>query len=347
MARQLLWNGYPTDQRGSYFRQFWDVRGYVPRGGDPSDEKELREKLKDIPQVHRWGRSNRLGANRNRADIKPENLILLIRGDLIRRYPNALIYACEARWDAAQGKRALGTQESYPLFRGTLSPDVTFFGFALEAAQARGSTDPSKPQGWYFVFQELPSEARFGLDSPQPQAPTVTEWDQLSWSNFPATERFALARTQPSPIGTLTDPDKDYAWGSDSAQTAFITMRRPVRVAVHADTMVPAGGDLRCAGGPMRRPFSCRSGWRRAMWRKIPASRSGCASIPTRSRSTPTSLRSLTARSPPGRSTGRPSGTRAPSRRARRSGRPPGRPSPPRTGHSAGPGSPESSSPRT
>ena len=25
MGRQLLWNGYPTDQRGSYFRQFWDV----------------------------------------------------------------------------------------------------------------------------------------------------------------------------------------------------------------------------------------------------------------------------------------------------------------------------------
>ena len=29
MARQLLWNDYPTDQRGSYFRQFWDVSSYV------------------------------------------------------------------------------------------------------------------------------------------------------------------------------------------------------------------------------------------------------------------------------------------------------------------------------
>ena len=24
-ARKLLWREYPTDQRGSYFRQFWDV----------------------------------------------------------------------------------------------------------------------------------------------------------------------------------------------------------------------------------------------------------------------------------------------------------------------------------
>ena len=31
MARELLWREYPTDQRGSYFRQFWDVSGYLPR----------------------------------------------------------------------------------------------------------------------------------------------------------------------------------------------------------------------------------------------------------------------------------------------------------------------------
>ena len=29
MARELLWREYPTDQRGSYFRQFWDVNGVV------------------------------------------------------------------------------------------------------------------------------------------------------------------------------------------------------------------------------------------------------------------------------------------------------------------------------
>ena len=37
------------------------------------------------------------------------------------------------------------------------------------------------------------------------------------------------------------DPDKRYSWGSDSAQMAFITMRRPTRIAVHADTMIPPG----------------------------------------------------------------------------------------------------------
>ena len=32
-ARELLWREYPTDQRGSYFRQFWDVRGVIDRDG--------------------------------------------------------------------------------------------------------------------------------------------------------------------------------------------------------------------------------------------------------------------------------------------------------------------------
>ena len=31
MARELLWREYPTDQRGTCFRQFWDLSAVVPR----------------------------------------------------------------------------------------------------------------------------------------------------------------------------------------------------------------------------------------------------------------------------------------------------------------------------
>ena len=31
--RELLWNGYPTDQRGTIFQQFWDPSGWVDGGG--------------------------------------------------------------------------------------------------------------------------------------------------------------------------------------------------------------------------------------------------------------------------------------------------------------------------
>ena len=37
MARELLWREYPTDQRGSVFRQFWDVQSVLslPLVADP------------------------------------------------------------------------------------------------------------------------------------------------------------------------------------------------------------------------------------------------------------------------------------------------------------------------
>src|SRR4029450_11625053 len=40
-ARELLWRDYPTDQRGSYFRQFWDTRGAIPAAVTP-----------DMPELH-------------------------------------------------------------------------------------------------------------------------------------------------------------------------------------------------------------------------------------------------------------------------------------------------------
>ena len=62
MARELLWREYPTDQRGSYFRQFWDVSGYLPGAGE--DVSNLSEKLKDIPEIHTWRKASKLGISR-------------------------------------------------------------------------------------------------------------------------------------------------------------------------------------------------------------------------------------------------------------------------------------------
>ena len=47
MGRELLWREYPTDLRGSYFRQFWEVKG-VSNPDTPADA----EQLKDITKIH-------------------------------------------------------------------------------------------------------------------------------------------------------------------------------------------------------------------------------------------------------------------------------------------------------
>jgi hypothetical protein len=253
MGRQLLWSDYPTDQRGSYFRQFWDVRGYIPRPDDPTDPGELRELLRDIPEIHRWTRSSDLGRHPNRPASTGGTLVFLVRGELLRRYPTADVYASPAQIDV-NGKESLGEEELHPLYRGTLAPDITFFGFALDEDEARGTRGDPDDAGWFFVFQPQAWEPRFGLESAPESFPahpaTVTEWNDLAWTNF-ATDQasldalgFAPVAAPPQRVGIQEDPnrnpgDGNNAWGLDSAQTAFITLRRPVRVGIHARSMLP------------------------------------------------------------------------------------------------------------
>jgi len=278
-SRQLLWNGYPTDQRGSYFRQFWDVSSYVPQATDPANPAQLAEELKDIPPINTWvPLTVPLGQHPNRTDIVQNNLVLMVRGELFKRYPNAIVYAARATRNA-QGELALDpSDERYPLFRGTLSPDMTFLGFNLTAADAHGGT-AEFPDGVFFVFQEQPSEPRFGLEPTAASTP-VTEWSDLAWTNFAtgggtgvvslplsnrsqttilmnspwrlASQVFSLVGTNVSlpnflspstaPTGvaiTAGSSDSSNNWGVNSAQTAYILLRLPFRVLILASLMLP------------------------------------------------------------------------------------------------------------
>ena len=64
MGLELLWREFPTDQRGSYFRQFWDVGDVVNREGKPASQ--LEEQLLDITKLHTWESDTELGKHENR-----------------------------------------------------------------------------------------------------------------------------------------------------------------------------------------------------------------------------------------------------------------------------------------
>jgi hypothetical protein len=289
MGRQLLWYGYPTDQRGSCFRQFWDVSSYVPQPGDPTNPTALAEALKDIPPINTWPLNSALGAHPNRANLVADNVVLLIRGELLKRYPTAIIYAGKAKKSAGPtadpNGRVLDTSdERYPIFRGTLNDDMTFLGFNLSVADAYGGTAAS-PEGYFFVFQQQPSEPRFGLEPTEASNPT-THWADLAWTNFGvlnsggdgiytlpdlgntqrggliknspwrlASQVFALVKesvtlpaflspaTQPKRTAIVSDAsnpeDANNKWGQNSAQTAYVLLRMPFRILIHADMMLP------------------------------------------------------------------------------------------------------------
>jgi hypothetical protein len=214
MGAELLWRNYPTDQRGTYFRQFWD-------GDQP-----------DIGMIREWGASN-LGDNA----VAGEKLVLLIRGELLRRYPNSVIYAVKAV--EKDGKLDLSTDpddERPPLFRGALKPDVTFLGFDLEPDDAVANP------GWFFVIQQQPTEPRFGMDAADfdKPLPPPTTWDNLNWRHLANTEEELNALSHASISVSMPNIDKA-KWGKNSAHQAYITLQRPVRIAIHASEMIQQG----------------------------------------------------------------------------------------------------------
>jgi hypothetical protein len=156
MTRELSWNGYSIDQRGSYFHQFWDSRGWVK--GKDTDADRGPGAFDDIVPPVGWSPATDLGDATHSGRPSTNQLVLLVRGDVIKRFPNVVVYAVKAK-DLGGGALGLDdTIQSHPVFQSVLTGDVSYYGFELSASAVRGSaTDP----GWFFVLQEHPSEPKF------------------------------------------------------------------------------------------------------------------------------------------------------------------------------------------
>jgi hypothetical protein len=236
MSRELLWREFPTDQRGTYFRQFWDPRGHVPA---PTTDEE-REALRDIPAIHMWRGSRHLGENATRGGSPL--LVLLICGELLERYPNTVIYASQANLRPNNAGRAPldPPEERFPLFRGTFPSNITFVGFDLSVEEAKGGPPPRGSEadpgpGWFFVLQQQPTEPRFGFDEDGPKTPAT--WADLSWKSVAVRDdHVSVADTG----AALTTAGSALAapWATDAGALGVQTLQSPYRVAISADDML-------------------------------------------------------------------------------------------------------------
>jgi hypothetical protein len=276
LARELLWREYPTDQRGSYFRQFWDVSSFFAGAGQ--DTEALRESLRDIPPLHRWTRRSRLGDHdaRERPADQGEEVVLVIRGELLKRYPGAVIYAHAAEWPRLPNGDVDRTKERSlvaltpaqeenpprdalrtPLYMAKIEPDINFLGFDLTVAAARGGTGERRedPPGWFFVIKERPGEPRFGFD--ETSAPQISVWNDLGWDRvpmasgsikplpgvapgieIPATVPADQAEKEPQRV-----EDHQVRWDGNvsAAELAYILYQAPAMLAIHASELLPTG----------------------------------------------------------------------------------------------------------
>jgi len=253
MARELLWREYPTDQRGSYFRRFWDDLDNLASTAPPPDIERLTEL------------AGSLGENAPpRPGVPPPdpddpNVVFVIRSELLKKFPNALIYMQRAAWqdpseDGTRRRRLTTGREDriLPIFKASIYPEVSFYGFPVTADTAMGSeTDP----GWFFVVQERPGEPRFGLDIGQEddhrKIPDISQWNDLNWGmvlaeeDRPANRGFlslSLIEEEVAASQLTKSPEEDssdaYTWGKNAAHMAGILLQLPFMVAVHATDMI-------------------------------------------------------------------------------------------------------------
>ncbi len=259
-GKELLWREYPTDQRGSYFRQFWDVKGIV--ADDPNvTPEQLAERYKDITPMDQWPGVSALGSHRNPQRPPGKQLVLLVRGELLKKYPNTVVYAQKAHIFKnrngvpdntrepvileVQTEAEMKNEIRFPLFHATIEPDIRFFGFDMTITDAKGADDPkteSDDWGWYFLIQQAPGEPRFGMDiefDPDDDPTTPITWDDLSWVSFDANAAFVSASTPPaSEFLNQLSPALRSQWGTHSADMAGILYQQPVMIAVHAKEML-------------------------------------------------------------------------------------------------------------
>ena len=237
MARELLWREYPTDQRGTYFRHFWDT----------TDKSRLdNEEGNDIQPIHAW-QATLLGTHQD-TDSETEPLVLMLRSDLLKRYPNTVVYMEKGKRQGSAWRtnpRDLAGEKIYPVFQARVQADIFCLGFSI--SQEAATTDP----GWFFVLEERPGEVHFGLNSPEQleEEDSLDTWDDLNWQHLPYISN-CIDLNRDSPKSPTNGADirwgrgegyvpNDPASGDGCAATmAWILYQKPVKIAIHASTML-------------------------------------------------------------------------------------------------------------
>ncbi|NAZ74725.1 hypothetical protein GTQ99_04710 [Kineococcus sp. T13] len=225
LARQLLWHEYPTDQRGTYFRRFFDA---ADAGAD---------RPPDIGELHLWDRD--LGSNAPRLSGL---LVLVVRAELLVKFPDTIVFAQHGRYTGTGRRRTLDEagEVRYPVVRGHLDPDISIYGFELTLDEAAGTDTDA---GFFFCFMERPGQLRFGLDldeDPAAPPPALTSWDDLAWKHLQPVAGQLPAQVLVADNAGLTPTSPGLpGWGQTSAHLASILCQNPVWLARHATDMLP------------------------------------------------------------------------------------------------------------
>ncbi|REG90269.1 hypothetical protein [Algoriphagus antarcticus] len=228
MAHEFLWREFPAPLNATYFSQFWDVR-------NSTTPKQ------DIQPIQNWKSNSKIGkhgiATGQAGSEDP--MVVVIRGDLLRKYPNTEIFMARSTWDnkkAGSHKLVLDVNEQSkwvddtldlrrPIFSARIEPDYTFLGFNLGIEEVRGNAEVP---GWFFVLKERTGDTNFGMDLVAEPSSKDPSWDLLT----EVTENQCI-QIESDQFKTLPRS------GKRADQVASMLYQRPFMLFVHAGRLLP------------------------------------------------------------------------------------------------------------
>jgi hypothetical protein len=232
LARELLWREYPTDQRGTYSRQFW---AHCVTG-NAADQYDLKHQLHDSPQLT----LEQLGEQPG--DVASP-LVLVVKGELVHRYPGMLVTAAKTK--KSGNIQALDpATEIQPDFMARLEPDVLLVGFESLSADEVRTLANNEDTAWWFFFAEHFTEPRFGLDLPDGGATALADWNDATWANakLDAAGRLGAGSFNVPPLPKSkpgTPPGPSFDWHGSSSSIAWILLQYPFRRGMRAIDLLP------------------------------------------------------------------------------------------------------------
>jgi len=133
---ELLWRGLRADRRATAFRRFWGHASAVD----------------DIGDIATWTQASALGTHVNQTAA----MVLLVRGELVRRYPSVMVAAVPARWNTDRSRSPVTDAASLqlPTFRAGSRRRALRGLRETDAREAAGTPTPAGPAGWYLLLSE-------------------------------------------------------------------------------------------------------------------------------------------------------------------------------------------------
>jgi hypothetical protein len=227
LAQELLWRGYPVDPRATFFHRFWDR---VDTGGTDLD---------DLSDLAGWELTQTI--RENMGGRGEAMTAIVVRAELVRRYPTAHWFLQPARQDR-QGAWVPAADGAVEVaFAESLDAETAVYGFDLPPDQVRGDRANGVP-GYFVAIEEQPCGPRFGLDPVRRGQfeTTPSAWDNLAWGHLVDSQAQLDALTHAPVDGArLAGFTLDgTTWGENSAHQARATWQRPFRMLIHADALI-------------------------------------------------------------------------------------------------------------